>query len=66
MCHDSVSCKNWRPNVEPYPVPREENEYVGQPYDEDDVPSEVTNLFLLAITDCLIQFQRRWRFVQIL
>ena len=44
ICHDSVSCKNWRPNVEPYPVLREENEYVGQPYDEDDMPSEVTNL----------------------
>ena len=69
MCHDSVSCKNWRPNVEPYPVLREENEYVGQPYDEDDVPSEVINFFVLPVTGGLIQFHRRlpnWRFLQVL
>ena len=41
MCHDSVSCKTW-PTSEPYPVLREENEYVGQPYSEDDMPLQET------------------------
>lgn len=39
LCHDSVSCKTY-PSSKPYPVLRNDNEYVGQPYDENDQPLE--------------------------
>ena len=39
LCHDSVSCHNWT-SSEAFPELRNENEFVGRMYDENDQPEK--------------------------